>query len=145
MELVSETLPYRVYLRGELGKLRDTGDAAHFLAAIDAGLLDRCGLPKDVAGLTSRFQDQSFVDACVAELAPHLAAELADHCSRDWRWNSVADKLARGRGWRVESVPIREVLVVRVERALYGLFARHGHRLWGIANDPWTTAGAGVW
>jgi hypothetical protein len=136
MDLVPETLPYRVYLRGELGKLRHTGDATDFLAAVDDGLLDRCELPKDVAGLTSRFQDQSLVDAFVAELVPHLAAELADHCSRDWRRNSVADKLARGRAWRFESVPVREVLVVRAERALYGLFARHGYRLREIVQDP---------
>ena len=136
MDLVPETLPYRVYLRGELGKLRHTGDATDFLAAVDDGLLDRCELPKDVAGLTSRFQDQSLVDAFVAELVPHLAAELADHCSRDWRRNSVADKLARGRAWRFESVPVREVLVVQAERALYGLFARHGYRLREIVQDP---------
>ena len=61
MDLVPETLPYRVHLRGELGKLRHTGDATDFLAAVDDGLLDRCELPKDVAGLTSRFQDQSLV------------------------------------------------------------------------------------
>lgn len=136
MDLVPETLPYRVYLRGELGKLRGTGDATDFLAAVDESLLDRCELPKDVTGLSSRFHDQSLVDAFVAELTPDLAAELADRCSRDWRRNPVADKLARGRGWRFESVPVREVFVVRAERALYGLFARHGYRLWEIVQDP---------
>jgi hypothetical protein len=76
------------------------------------------------------------VDAFVAEVAPHLAAELADHRSREWRRNSVADTLARGRAWRFESVPVREVLVVRAERALYELFARHGYRLREIVQDP---------
>jgi hypothetical protein len=128
-------LPYRVYLRGELGKLRNSGDAADFLAAVDDGLLDRCGLPTDVAGVTSHFADQSLVDAHVEQLAPHLAAELADRCSRDWRRNSVADRLARGRAWRLESVPVREVLVVQAERALYELFTRHGHRLWEIVQE----------
>jgi len=136
MNFGPDALPYRVYLRGELGKLRYTGDATDFLAAVDDGLLDRCELPKDVAGITSRFQRQSLVDGYVAELAPHLAAELADRCSRDWRRNSVADKLARGRAWRFESVPDRQVLVVQAERALYGLFTRHGYRLWEIVQDP---------
>ncbi len=81
MDLVPETLPYRVYLRGELGKLRGTGDATDFLAAVDESLLDRCELPKDVTGLSSRFHDQSLVDAFVAELTPDLAAELADRCT----------------------------------------------------------------
>lgn len=56
-----ETLPYRIYLRGELGKLRHTGDATDFLAAVDDGLLDRCELPKDVAGLTSRLSSPIIV------------------------------------------------------------------------------------
>jgi len=59
MDLVPDTLPSRFYLRGEIGKLRRTGDATDFLAAVDHDLLDRRGLPKDVTGLSACFQAQS--------------------------------------------------------------------------------------
>ena len=120
---------YRLYLRAELGKLREQGDAAAFLAR------SICRPAGSVVALAGVFATQALVDAYVHGPGDHELVELVD-CCEAWRANGVAAKLRAGRLQGVFEVPTSAILLRQAEPDLGWAFARLGWRLDAIAQDP---------
>jgi len=126
-------LPYRVYLRAELGKLANVDDAKRLLEHMQASRR-RFSLPSDPAELADRFASQELVDAYVADLGDSALAAVTNLCSRV-RGNDVARKLDRMRGFELLLVGVENVLLSPAELELHDLFDRHGWQLASIARD----------
>ncbi len=128
------------YLRSELGKLKNHGDAARFLSCIEPQVLETCQLQTDPAQLVIAFSTQEKVDAFVHVLSPDQLQALTRSCDLDWRKNGVFDKLSRHSTWTDESVSVDLVDVQQGEPQLGYIFQRHGFRLTSIAADGelWT-------
>jgi hypothetical protein len=120
---------FRLYLRAELGKLRDPGDAAAFFAA------SRCRPARSVDAVVGMFAAQALVDAYVGALSDDALVELAD-CCETWRGNGVATRLRAGRLLGVSEVPTSAILLRQAEPELGSAFAREGWRLDAIAHAP---------
>jgi hypothetical protein len=117
---------YRLYLRAELGKLRELGDAAAFLAR------SICRPTGSAASLADMLATQALVDSYVEGLSDHELVELVDCCD-EWRGNGVAAKLRAGRLRGIFEVPTSAILLRQAERDLGPVFARLGWRLDAIA------------
>jgi hypothetical protein len=130
--------PHRAYLRAELAKLRNDGDARGFLdrGACDLAALD---LPNTPAGLARVFVDQAAVDGFVDGLRDSEAVLLTEACGR-WRNNGVADAL-RGRVADLVDVPTGDVYLRCAEPWYACVFERHHFRLVEIASDSDLLAG----
>jgi hypothetical protein len=124
---------YRIYLRGELAKLRHGGDAEAFL---DRGRcdLDRLRLPDRSAAVTAAFGDQAQVNRYVETLTHEEAVELTECCGR-WRRNGIAERLATLQETQYVSVPVASILLRPAERDLAHIFERNRWRLPAIASD----------
>lgn len=120
---------YRLYLRAELGKLRDPRDAAAFLAR------SICRPAGSVVSLADWFSTQALVDTYVQGLSDHELVELVD-CCEAWRGNGVAAKLRGGQLRGVFEVPTSAILLRQAEPDLGLAFARLGWRLDAIARAP---------
>jgi hypothetical protein len=127
-------IAYRTYLRAELAKLRNRGDAEDFIAKARCGC-ESLGLPRSVAELTAELGDQARVDAFVDGLDLAGKRTMAE-CCEDWRGNSLAWKLAAARSAAVLSAPIDRLQIARAEQEYEYLFERNGWRLLEIAADP---------
>jgi hypothetical protein len=125
---------YRIYLRGELAKLRHSGDAREFLDRGHCELAE-VGLPTTVAGLAGSFATQRMVDEFVEGLADHATIDLTKCCDR-WRDNGISAKLAALAQTRFMRFPVRGILLRDAEPCLIPLFAKHEYRLADIATDP---------
>jgi hypothetical protein len=126
---------YRTYLRGELGKLRNLGDARCFLARAGETSVASFNLRADPDWLTHWFSSQERTDAYVDELDDAALIGLTERCEI-WRHNGVAQKL---RTWRrVESLdaPVEAIRLRDAESALRPRFAQLRFDLVAIANDP---------
>jgi hypothetical protein len=126
---------YRTYLRGELGKLRNLGDARCFLARDGRTSLAAFNLRADPDWLTVAFSSQERTDTFVDGLNDPSLIGLTERCEL-WRRNGVAQKL---RTWRmVESLdaPVEAIQLREAESDLRQRFAQLGFELVAIANDP---------
>jgi hypothetical protein len=124
----------RIYLRGELAKLRNEGDAADFIASGPC-VLAPLRVASTVRALTALFARQDAVDTFVAGLTPDDVSKLTDCCER-WRRNGVAGHLARARTAERVSAPVEKVLLRDAEPGLVPIFSRHGYWLPAVATDP---------
>lgn len=127
---------YQTYLRAELAKLRNAGDAADFLAR--SGCAVASLEPQvTVAALMGAFNDQALVDDFVDRLDLAGKRKIAE-CCQTWRRNGVASKLAAARRATLETVPIEQLLLGGAESKFEYrlLWARNGQRLVAIAADP---------
>lgn len=133
-----EVDPYRIYLQGELARLRAPEVAREFYEAAGAMFRPRWRLGNSGRKIRRRLPDQAAVDAFVENVSPADARELGEICSR-WRDNSVADKIERaGRAhWTIRTVPTDDVEVDQAESTavLSAAFALHDYRLVPIARD----------
>lgn len=124
---------YRVYLKGELGKLGSADRARDFLAGSECqpGAI---GLQLDEAWVADRFSTQDRVDDYVESLDDAALAGLTARCGR-WRNNDIVAKL---RGHRVDfvKVPVGDVFLSQAEDWLGADFRRLAYRLTAIAADP---------
>lgn len=125
---------YRVYLRAELGKLRNLGDAQSFLAHMPEALLDDIGLADTPGALTTQFADQECVDAFVLGLSDPKLVELTRHCDT-WRNNGVSKYLSPHQHTEFVNAPIENVLLRPAEGFLRGPFEQLGWSLSAIAGD----------
>lgn len=125
---------YRIYLRAELAKLRNRGDAEDFISKASCAP-ESLGLPRTLDGLTDTFDDQARVDAFVDRLDLAGKRTIAK-CCENWRGNALARKLAAASSAALFSAPIDRLLVAPAEQEYEYLFARNGWSLVGIAADP---------
>jgi hypothetical protein len=126
---------FRIYLRSELGKLKNQGDACWFLRSIPSTLLSMCSIPTDHEQLVSVFSSQEKVDAFVAELPDDLLRALTKACDQDWRRNGIFNKLSRYNSWMESSVSVDAVMLQQAEPRLAYIFERHQFRLTSIVGD----------
>ena len=127
---------FRVYLRSELGKLKNWDDALWFLRSIRPEVLEVCSLPNDKDRLVEAFSAQDQVDAFVQSLNGFQLKTLTQSCDIDWRKNGVFDNLSRHSSWLERSIPIGLVDVQQAEPRLAYIFERHNFRLMEIVSDP---------
>ena len=127
---------YQTYLRAELAKLRNGGDAADFIARSGCDVAS-VGTQMTVAALTGAFRDQAIVDALVGRLDLAGMRTIAE-CCQNWRRNGAASKLAAARWATLETVPVEKLRLGGAESAIEYrlLWARNEHRLVAIAGDP---------
>jgi hypothetical protein len=127
--------PYRIYLKGELAKLGNSGDAESFLKTIPEQSVSGYGMPTVVEQLVARFSSQQKVTSFVDAIADADLVSLNKACSQ-WRDNCVFDKLQRHFVWREDTVPIERIDVKQAEERLGWLFKQNGFQLTRIAHDP---------
>jgi len=126
---------YRIYLKSELGKLGNSGNAKWFLQTIPEQSLTRYGLPVVVKQLTERFASQEEVNSFVDSLSDADLASLTKTCDHEWRKNGVFDKLHRHSVWREDTVPVERIDVQQAEEHLAWLFERNGFQLTRVTKD----------
>lgn len=119
----------RLYLRAELGKLRNLGDARCFLAR------SRCRPAPTAEAVVQMFATRRAVDEYVDSLDDAAVSVVAECCSM-WRRNGVADLLRGRRLQELVEVPISAVLLRQAEPELRQAFERNLWRLDAIARDP---------
>lgn len=127
-------LQYHVYLRGELGKMRNRGDALSLLSVANHATLNRCGLPRDADGLSLLLPDQRSVRRFVRSIDSTDACILTRVLS-EWRGNGVADAFVQAVRWCVTTVPIASVDVNGTEAGLRAIFEAHEGNLLALAAD----------
>jgi hypothetical protein len=128
---------FRVYLRGELGKLRNRRDAAAFIVAVESSeLLGDIGLAADPESLSRQLDSQAAVDELVARLQPETLDALSKCCSNEWRANpDLYEQLTSSDTWTEKNVDVESILLKQAEPRLGQLFAELGYRLTAIAAD----------
>lgn len=138
---------FRIYLRSELGKLKNQGDAYWFLRSIPSTLLLMCSIPNNHEQLVSAFSSQEKVDAFVAKLSANHLQALTNACDQDWRKNGIFDKLSRHNNWIESSVSVDAVVLQQSEPHLAYIFERHQFRLTSIVGDRelWTNEPYANW
>lgn len=124
---------YRTYLRGELRKLSNLGDATAFLAAAGAEA-EQLPVVRDPAWLSQRFASQPDVDGFVGGLDAQALQDLTAWCNR-WRKNNISADLAVEQRVMVVEVPVSAILLRPAEPSLRHAFERDGWLLTSIAND----------
>lgn len=125
---------YRTYLRAELAKLGNLGDAAAFLAS-GGWPRPHPSLPTSVDDLSRQFEKQGQVDAFVATLNHDDLVELTSCCSR-WRNNSVARDLSPRQVTEFVDAPVEAILLNPAEPRLDEAFRRNAWGLVATAHDP---------
>lgn len=124
---------HQVYLKGELNKLRNRGDAQGFMSK--SGCAEgEFGLQLSEVWLAHRFATQALVDDFVDSLDERALVALTARCGQ-WRNNGVAAKL-QGRRIEFLSVAVEDILVCQAEPHLGHDFERLGWRLAAVAHDP---------
>jgi hypothetical protein len=113
---------YRVYLRAELGKLRNVGDGQKFLGTVGCRT-ESFDVPRDVHVLSERFATQETVGAFVDGLEDQALIDLTACCGL-WRKNGIARNLARWQSPYFIDVPVENVLLKRAEEVLWPVFDR---------------------
>jgi len=126
---------FRIYLKSELGKLGNQGDASWFLRCVSSEVLKMCGVPADPIDLAHVFGSQERVNAFVDSLANPKLEMLTKSCDREWRKNGVFEKLTNHSAWREELVSVHLIDVQQAEPRLAYLFRRHAFELKHIAGD----------
>lgn len=126
---------YRTYLRGELGKLRNLGDARCFLARAGVTSLSAFKLRADPHWLTRGFSTQERTDSYVEGLDDAALIGLTDRCEL-WRHNGVAQKLRTWRMVEILDAPVAAIRLREAESELRPRFAQLEFELVAIANDP---------
>ena len=122
------------YLRAELRKLGNEGDAAGFLSK--GGCAEVASVPGSVEGLMGAFGSQPLVDAYVSGLVGADLVALTRCCGR-WRGNNIANDLAPGQAVEAMDVDVDRILLRPAEERLHADFDRLGWRLVAIAGDPY--------
>ena len=126
---------FRVYLRGELGKLKNACDAGEFLCGIGTEMVVRLQLPTTVEELQRLFSTQEDVNQFVASLPDIELQDLVRDCDEKWRTNGTFRALNKYEHWEVQVVSITDVDVQEAEQCFKYIFERHGYRLVDIARD----------
>ena len=115
---------YRVYLKAELGKLRNVSDGQNFLSTAGCPR-ESFDVPRDVVVLSERFATQQLVDAFVDSLDYRALIDLTACCGL-WRRNGIARNLTRWQSTHFVDVPLEDVLLERAEEDLWPVFDRLG-------------------
>jgi hypothetical protein len=127
---------FQVYLRAELGKLRQWGDACDFLDHVPPATLRTVGLPLHARDLTSRLESQDAVDQFVKSLSGESQKKLAETCSILWRDNDAYSKLTSSTKWSLNEVAIEAIRLQPAEPCLHPVFLELDFHLPRIATDP---------
>jgi len=107
-------IQFRVYLRAELGKLRNRGDAEDCVQKIGRSLI-KFGLRDNAPDLAELLHSQEAVDSFVAELTDEHAQHLTEVCSKCWRNNDVFDKLQLSTSWQEDDIPVERIKLQQSE------------------------------
>ena len=126
---------FRVYLRAELAKLKNEGDARDFVKALGSELLREMGVPSRVAALQAKLACQDAVAELVDRLSDCHLCEVTKRCDYKWRNNGVYRRLTCAAQWVITEVPAESVDVQRAEPCLGEIFRRHNWKLIEIAHD----------
>jgi hypothetical protein len=113
---------YRVYLRAELGKLRNVSDSQDFLGTPECRR-ESFDTPRDVVVLSERLATQELVDAFVGGLDDQALIDLTACCGL-WRGNGIAGNLSRWQSSHFIDVPVEKILLNRAEKGLWPVFDR---------------------
>jgi len=127
---------YRVYLKSELGKLRDRGVAEEFLGLLHRETLIECGIAIDGEQLTEQFGSQVDVNGFVEHLADTCLMELTKLYDDCWRTNGVFKKLSESEKWLEVDAPTSQILLQPAESELAYIFQRNEFELLKIVADP---------
>ena len=122
-----------MYLRGELGKLKNP-DHARELLDRTACRLSAFALPETAQSLAAALPSQAAVDAFVDALSEGDLIALTDCYS--WRNNGVPDKLRRARTTKAQTVATEDITLSDAEPNLKPVFRELSRRLADIATDP---------
>jgi len=125
---------YRVYLRAELGKLCNEGDAEGFLRANSEEQVTRVGIAQAIEGLINQFASQDEVDTFVGNLSNHELVEVTGLCDQ-WRRNGISRLLRSAQHPVIMQVPIEMILLRPAEPILHSRFEELGWELIAIAQD----------
>ena len=123
---------FAAYLRAELRKLGDKGDAADFLAK--SGCTEVASIPASLEGLLGAFASQPQVDEYVFGLGEADLFALTRCCGR-WRNNNIANDLSPGQAVETIDVAVGQIILRPAEERLQSDFARLEWRLVAIAED----------
>ena len=126
---------FRTYLRAELGKLRNSGDAQQFCCHVPDEWRAATDLPATIPEINARFQSQDAVDTYVASLSDDCLVQLTGRCG-EWRNNGISDLLSPQQHYEFILAPVARVLLSPAEGCLVGAFGRNGWQLSAIAVDP---------
>ena len=129
-------IQFRVYLRGELGKLANLAEAECFLRHVSNQAIRQCRLPTSASDLATRLNSQEAVDKFVESLSDEDSNLLTKSCDIDWHENGVFEKLNKTRQWIEAEVPIDFIDVQQAEKHLRSLFERNHFRLTRLIKDP---------
>jgi hypothetical protein len=124
---------YRVYLKGELGKLKNRGDAEDFIAKSSWHPGD-FGLQRDAGQLMVCFPDQRAVNDYVESLDDAALIGLTWQCC-EWRRNPPGSIMRPGQRLEWRRIPVEEITLTDAERDLIPRFHALGRRLVAIAHD----------
>jgi len=127
--------PYWIYLKAELGKLRDSGVAEEFLSFVPEETLTACGVARKREKFTEQFGSQASVNALIESLSDSCVLELTKFCDR-WRNNGVFKKLVAADTWLEVDAPTSEILLQQAEPELAHIFQRNEFELLKIVADP---------
>ena len=139
---------FRVYLKSELGRLRNHGVASCCLRCMSPELLSASGMPDEPADLVGAFSSQVRLNSFVDSLPDELLKSLTRWCDRDWRQrNGVFEKLCRHSVWKEDRVPVDLIGLEQAEFEFAYIFERCQFQLKRIAADPeiWTKKPYSEW
>lgn len=126
---------FRIYLKSELRKLGNEGDANDLLSKIQITELASLGIPTELSTLNNLFSSQKAVNHFVQELADNTLKQLTQLCSA-WRKNNVHDKLTKYFNWQEATVEVSRIFVQQAESQLAEIFKCDGGKLTSIVSNP---------
>jgi len=126
---------FRIYLKSELRKLGNEGDANDLLGKVEKTKLAALGIPTDVCTLNNLFCSQKVVNDYVQGLADNTLRELTQLCS-EWRKNNVYDKLDNYFDWQEATVEVSRIFVQQAESHLAEIFKCDSGKLSSIVLNP---------
>lgn len=130
-------LAFKTYLKGELGKLMNLGDAKRCIENIRPEKLESLGLPSTEDRLLEMFQNHSLVNAWVGAQNLNVVRQLTYTLDNDWRHNGVAGQIESVTSWTEETIPVENILVCSAEpgEQYRAIFERNEYGLVRLAQD----------
>ena len=126
---------HEVYLKAELGKLKNKGDAESLLSQVSHNELGQLGLALSPEELVAQFLTQGMVDGFIDNMNEEQQVTLAALLSEKWRCNDVYQKLCSHNEWAEIEAGTADINISYAEKELHELWRQHDFNLVKIAND----------